>query len=539
MSDSQFQVTVSGDGASVAVGVPGLPLAAAKTYADGLFASAAPLVSRVGRTLTKLKTGTSIKVTFVADSGLEGNTATAPGTDDAASLFCTGLASRFGVTVTKSNRALSGTTSAWVLVPSWHTPTIFPAAIADNSDLYVISFGHNDIRSDLAAPGTGYPRAASIATVEHLVRRIRTAVPLADIIISGEWPYTDTATASNAALTPYMAQLQLVASYYGCEYVDYAAALTAVGVGQGNAITDAVYIYPAAATFGQHPTSAGHQVWADALLAKLPTANVTTLPAAALPAAGWLTYNPDTADTDWSSVTSGRSLPNGTAGWRQSGAWSPLNGSTPSTSSTAGNSLVAQFDGPEAFLRLDAGTGQGVCTINVDGADLYANLNLATAGTGQARIPITGLARGLHNVQVTVVSGSVTWRGLDCRTGSAGTIIDPSSGGITYTGAGWQTQSTSPSAWNNIVRQSTTIGDSFSFSFTGTTFGLQLIRYTAVHQVSVTVDGVASTVDVSTASPGGVLSGVVVKSGLTSGSHTVSVQSTGARNLFLGAIFYW
>lgn len=515
-------------------------LTQANAYTDSKLATFSS-ISFVGRTLTKLQTATAIKITFIADSGLEGNTATTPGTDDAATLFCADLGTRFGVTVTKSNRALSGSTSAYTLFSSWRSPVIFPAAIADAADLYVISFGHNDIRSDLATPGTGYQRAASAATIEHMIRRIRLAVPLADIILSGEWAYTDTATASNAALTPYSAQLRLLAAYYGCEYVDFAAALTSHGVGLGNATTDAIYVYPSnAPQFGQHPTSAGHRVWADALLAKFPLSSTpTTLPATVLPGSSWTTYATDTIDTDWTSVITGRSVPNGVPGWRQSGVWSPLNGAIPSTTATAGNSIVCQFDGTECFLRLDTGVGQGVATINVDGFDLYASLNLATAGSGQTRIPIIGLARGIHNVQVTVVSGSVTWRGLDCRTGSVTTIIDPSNVGITYTGAGWAAQSTSPSAWNNIVRSSTTIGDSYGFTFTGVAFGIQCIRYVSLHQVSVTVDGVTATTDISTTAPGGVISGVVVKSGLTSGSHTVSVASMGARNLYLGAIFWW
>jgi lysophospholipase L1-like esterase len=471
--------------------------------------------------LGKLRSGQDIKVTFIGDSGLEGLTVTTPGTDDAASLVCGDLGTRFGVTVTKSNRAVSGQSAFWQMLPSIASPTRLTSAIADAADLYVISAGHNDIRSDLVSPGTGYPLSASLAAVEHMVRRIRYEAPGADILISNEWPYTGTSFGSNTFLVPHSKGLARVAAFYGCGFVDFTAALAAKGVTGQNQPVDDVYIHPTGDTWAQHPNSAGHRVWADAILAFLPDAATGTAPIAAAPTppvgglyaaaryGRWASY---------SNLTNGvRTY--GTDGYRLIGTWA--GSSALPVTGAAGDQIDCQFIGSECALRLDTGTGQGTVKISVDAVDVYASIDLATHGTGQTYIPLTGLPVGYHRVVVTVLSGSVTFRGLEVLTAPV-EKIPYSSSRITYTGA-WAVVGANAAAYYGNTTQTTTQNDSFTVTFVGTQLALAKYRYTTLLTLGVTVDGVPQPDVDGAGATANDYGGVVLVAGLPYGRHTAVV----------------
>lgn len=492
------------------------------------------------RTLTKLAAGTAIKVSFIGDSGLEGNTVTTPGTDDAASRFCAGLQARFGATVTKSNRAVSGHTASWAMDPSLFSPTKFALALSDVADLYVIGFGHNDIRSDIISsaflPGTGYPVAASRSAIEHMVRRIRLEVPEADIIITNEWPYTGTSTSSNTALVAHGNVLRRIAAQYGCAFVDYYAALLALGVNSGREDT---YIWPTGATggnaSGQHPNDAGHAVWSNQLLATLP--RTTTLPAAPTPgpvpqpifgaerytATQWLTI----------PVFTGPVLP---ARWRLLGAGWSAAATTPSTTSTVNDSIEVQAVGTEIVLRIDTGP-TGTVKVEVDGAVYNASLNLAALGSGQARFPFTGLAPGAHRIVVTLLSGSMTFRGalyMPC----VGQRIPYDSALLTYTGT-WANTASDSKVFDKVTNSTSTVSDTVTVQFVGTALAFSGLLYAATHIVGVTVDG--GTEASQEWNSGGTLTqqgGRMIVSGLSYGRHIVVLRlASASRSLGVSHFF--
>ena len=494
------------------------------------------------RIASKLRRGQAVTVAFLGDSGFEGTTASAPGTNDAASLVCSDLATTYGATVTKHNLAVSGYRAYSLLNPGEATPTKFGTALGLRADLYVISFGHNDIRSDDPSPTyqplTGYPRSASIATLEHIIRRIRVEAPGADIAVSNEWPYTGGASASNAMLSSYSESLRELAASYGCAFVDFAAALNVLGVDGATPSVDDIYIHAVGQVGAQHPTNAGHRIWADEILATIaagaaaasPTKGIPVRPifgaerhthvgVVAMPAAGGRSYGSD--------------------GYRLIGTW---NGATtlPQTSSTAAEQIDIQFIGTECFLRLDTGAGHGRVKINVDGVNLNADLNLAAFGTGQARIPITGLAPGSHRILVTLLSGAVTFRGCEYLPAVVRTIPHGSAL-ITYTGAGWSTAGADANFYVSGRRSSTTNGDSYTVTFIGTALAANGQHYGAtVYLVKVQIDGgTENSQDWATGGDGTVPATMrTIVSGLPYGQHTVKVtlNQTG-RTLTLGALF--
>jgi hypothetical protein len=188
-SDINVSIDVLGVGGND-VDVAGYINDPASATTTALAAQYAPL-SGLGRTVAKLRAGTNIAITYLGDSGLEGDTATAG--LDCASVIKTTLDARFSVTTTKNNRAVSGRTLGTIAMTSAASPSNFAAAITDAADLYVISFGHNDIRAEVSAaytPGNGYRLADGKAALEHFIRKIRIEVPDADIIVSSTWPYT-------------------------------------------------------------------------------------------------------------------------------------------------------------------------------------------------------------------------------------------------------------------------------------------------------------------------------------------------------------
>lgn len=497
-----------------------------------------PALSRV---LAKLLTGTAISVSFIGDSGLEGNTVTTPGTDDAASRFCTTLASRFGATVTKHNRAVSGYTAAYAMDPTLLSPTAWANALGDRADLYVIAFGHNDTRSDQVTsqylPGNGYPLAASRAAVEHMIRRIRLDVPEADIIVSDEWPYTGGATSANPSLQAHSASMRRIAAAYGCAWVGFYEALVALGVGAGR---DDTYIWPTGASGGnaspQHPNDAGHRVWANLFLALLPrTTDTVVVSPPMVPATAVFGAERYTHNSSWLTmpVFAGTVIP---GRWRAIGTWTSSS-TTPTTSSTASSQIEVQAIGTEIMLRLDSNAGQGTVKVEVDGVVYNASLDLSVFSGTQSRFPITGLNPGAHRIVVTVVSGSVTFRGahyLPCM----GHRIPYNSPLITYTGT-WSVASVDSAQFDRLSEITSTTSDTATVTFVGTGLAFSGLIYSAVNSIGVTVDGGTESVQSwsssgTSAQPGGRL----VVSGLSYGRHTVVIrQASAGRSLQISHFF--
>lgn len=486
----------------------GMAKAAAKLYTDR------HADVGVSNTLALLATGNNVKFTFIGDSGLEGTTATTPGTDDAASLICSTLATRFGVTVTKSNRAVSGYSSAWAMVNPVGLDSAFTLALADAADCYVISFAWNDIRSILATPGTGYPLAASMAAIEHMIRRIRIDRPFADIILSSEWPANTAVQSSAAALATYHKALRVLASRYGCLWVDAHQAFLDDGRSLDGVLVDGT----------AHPTSAGHAVWANAVLANFPTGFAGTRHPRTVPENS--AYGTERYDgRRWSKYdTNVRAY--GTNGFTTAGTWGGTAGAY--TSSTAASTVTANFIGTEAFLRLDAGVGQGVVNIQVDADVWVTNFDLSAQTSGQRRFPVTGLAPGPHSILITLVSGSITFRGLDVLEAPV-EWIDSNSTRVTKTGT-WSTASSIITSFTGVYAGTSTIGDWFELDFVGTGIILHFSRYSAVGtRLQVSIDGGGNTnVGVANTGTNGGWGSSVLASGLAYGPHKIRVTRDAA-----------
>lgn len=504
----------------------------AATLAQAAVASRRLLARRgagLSRFHTKLLTGQNVKITFIGDSGLEGNTATTPGTDDCASLTCSTLASQFGVTVTKSNRAVSGWRAYSALDPSHANPSAFANALADNADLYVISFGHNDLRSGPSLgsqyrPGTGYEITPFKRAVEHLVRRIRIDRPSADILITSEWQYTGASAGSNTDLVTYSKALRQIAALYGCAFADFYGALAALGVTGSNATVDDIYIWPSGGS-AQHPKSAGHAVWARTITEQLP-ANVTPPPEAPVlpgPIFGAERY----CHTPWVAMPTATNAVRtyGTSGYRLVGSWASTS-TLPQSSSTAGDYAEFQICGHELAMRFD-GTGSGHVKIEVDGAVYNADLNLGAQGGGQ-NFYVLDLGPGIHRVVVTVLSGTVTFRGADYAP-TLGNRIPYTSGLLTYTGT-WITLGTEAKAFEGNAKQTTTTNDTLTIEWVGTALWCAGSQYgSTTNSRGVNTDGAGEVVTDYGISGGATqYAGWLVASGLPYGRHTTVIRQASA-----------
>lgn len=483
----------------------------------------------LSRVLAKLQTGQSIKVALIGDSGLEGTTATT-GNAFADKIKAT-LEARFGVTVTVSNRAVSGYRAYSPLNPGEASPTRFSQALTDDADLYVISFGHNDIRSQgvfgaAYNPGTGYPSAASIASIEHMVRRLRVERPGADIAISNEWQYTGASSASNTVLTPYNNALRRLAAAYGCAFLDYWQALADLGVTGSNATADNTYIHPTGTGGAQHPNDAGHAVWAATLTDQLP-ADATVPPESPQISPRPLFGADRHTHAGWVAMpaAAGGVRTAGTDGYRLSGSWAGT-ATLPVTTTTANDFVDVQFIGSEVVLRIDGGAGQGHIKIEIDGAVYNADLDLAPIGTGEHRLPITGLTPGVHRVKVTIVSGSVTVRGFDYLPAMAHYIPYTDTGALTFTGT-WAAVGANSDLYASNSNRSTTLNDTVTVEWIGTTLVCNGFGYgSTTHSVGVATDGGTEVVrDIANPSPAanGATSWTV-ESGIPYGRHTTVIR---------------
>ena len=212
------------------------------------YASSAELLSN---TLTKLNTGKPITVAGVGDSIMDGYYA--DNNNGYMEILSAALNTKFGVAVTLNNQGISGYTVRDALIYG-------RVDAIDNTlaDLYVISFGHNDIKSGLNStytPGYGYPQAQSIADMEHIIRRLRTNHPSSDILLMGEPPYFTTSKESNIALEKYTNEMKSLAVKYSCLFVDMTP------IFELNPNYDAELMYD-----GGHPNEAGHRLIAKELM---------------------------------------------------------------------------------------------------------------------------------------------------------------------------------------------------------------------------------------------------------------------------------
>lgn len=202
-------------------------------------------------TITKLNNKKPITIAGLGDSIMAGYYAN--NNNGYMELLTSSLNIKFSVTVNLNNQGISGYTVRDSIIYG-------KLDVVDNTnaDLYIISFGHNDIKSglnDTYKPGYGYPQNQSITDMEYIIRRLRNNHPNADILILGESPYYTTSIDSNLALQNYTKEMQLLAIKYSSLFVDIAPIFKA------NPNYDSELMYDAG-----HPNTNGHKLIASELL---------------------------------------------------------------------------------------------------------------------------------------------------------------------------------------------------------------------------------------------------------------------------------
>lgn len=345
----------------------------------------------VARFIARAKTGEDLAITCLGDSVPEGQTVTDPATDGFMIVLAEELSSRFGITVTQTNHATSGFTT----LRGWADGNV-AAAIADNADVYFVTFGKNDIGSDIAAYVPGYPIDASVAAFERMVREIRTKVPKADIVLWSENPYTAGST-SNPYLRAYNTRIEQIAAAYGCEWVDCYQAFTDLG-------DYSAYLYD-----GTHPNTAGHRLIADTMLTHFPTTGTPVPVMSAQPGATGLNTPMAVAGYVLAFIT-GSVFPGGVT-WANVGTWSGAGGAgSPYTTSTPNSHADFTVAGPELHVLLSTTTADAaVCDIVIDGVTVASNQRFDAGKQGYYYVPIAvGMAAGAtHTVSLILKSGTL------------------------------------------------------------------------------------------------------------------------------------
>lgn len=486
----------------------------------------------VSRVLAKLHGGQPVKITAVGDSWLEGLTVNTPSNAFMPRLEAL-LEARFGSAVTTTNRAVSGYSAYRVLDAGSNSPTKFSQALTDAADLYVICFGANDAASAVVSaytPGSGYPVPAFKASIEHMIRRIRIDVPGADILLSNQGPMTGSSHSSDGNLETYRIAIREVAAAYGLGFIDFQAELINLGANGTTPAKDDLYIWPVGHAWANHPKDEGHRIWAEAALQffpadRLPAPHAPTVPAQPFFGAERYTGSP------WVVAPIGRA--NGSAGIKYIGSWAAAT-TVPQVSSTAGDQIEFMFIGTEAIIRLDAGVGS--VSITVDGEPLNMNLNLSAFGTGERRFPITGRDPGIHRVVVTILTGTVTFRGASYLP-AIGQQIKYDSPLITYGGSWIDIGTAGEPYWEGFAYQGDN-GDYVEVSFVGTGLSVQCSRFDFTLNYTITVDGGTPYSEGWNAGGGGHIPGAkTIVKGLPYGRHTVRVAIGASTTLRVSAFF--
>lgn len=477
------------------------------------------------KALAKLIAGTSIKITALGDSVLQGSTSGTPGTDDCLSLVKTQIQSRFsGVTVTKDNQAQGGRTVWWEMVDKWD------AAIAAAPDVLILGVtGKNDASFEVVASGVqhwgGQKQSSSLKMIESKIREARHRLPNTDIVLFSGNPYGTAYTTTNPVQKKFSQALARLAAHYGLPYADGWGATTRSAPGSDYAAASRL-------SDGVHPNSAGHAELAAALMALfpagydpmlLPATPQVTLPERLYPghaiAIKQLTGHGVTGYAD-------RILTPAFVG----GSWT---GTGPWTTSSPGDQLYAQAKCTDFSIRFTYGAGQGVVDVLVDGEVVIDDMDLSLLTDADQWISLPDLFPGVHHITVRVVSGTVTVERMGFVP-AACEFIDIRDSRLTLTGTG---AANDLNHYWGIHSNAFDSGDTITVPFVGTGLAIECSRSSAgggAYWSALTVDGVAlanrnSIVSSTFAGYGDLL----VCSGLDYGYH-VAVFTFQAGTLYVG-----
>jgi len=223
--------------------------------------------------------------------------------------------------------------------------------------------------------------------------------------------------------------------------------------------------------------------------------------------------------------------------WWQASA-SGLYDSTESGAWYAGDSVTFQFSGTQISYVYSMSANQGYRNIYIDGSLVQSNLDAYLAPTGgttnylwQKLWTYGGLAPGNHTIQVIATgtnNPSATDHYITVDAFIVGTSYNDNSSSVSYSGTGWTT-TTATGLWNGDEHYTNATGASATFSFTGPFVTYVYAPFTNMGIASISIDGVSyGTLDEYC--PTNIFQGSVSFSGLSSGSHTLTVSVSGSEN---------
>jgi len=252
---------------------------------------------------------------------------------------------------------------------------------------------------------------------------------------------------------------------------------------------------------------------------------------------------PGSVTTD---TTSDDATTSGTDHFGYSGTWGTATGvgdlyqGTAHWSSTAGSSATYTFTGSGATIWGVKDHDQGIAGFSVDGGPVTYADDYATTRAAQAPLwSSSGLGGGTHTVTITSTGTKNSASANDIVaidsatvTPTVGAIDDGTTSGATHFGYGsnWGTASGVGDLYDGTAHWNNTAGSTATLSFSGTGAVVYGVKDVDQGMVSFSVDGgAARSVDdySSTRVPGASLFTVT---GLSQGSHSISVTVTGTKN---------
>lgn len=228
------------------------------------------------------------------------------------------------------------------------------------------------------------------------------------------------------------------------------------------------------------------------------------------------------------------------ANWGTAAGVSDLYQGTAHWSNTAGSAATYTFTGSGVTVWGVKDRDQGIAAFSIDGGPVTYADDYATTRTAQAPLwSSSGLAPGTHTVTISntgtknSASANVTVA-IDYATvtPNVATIDDGTTTGtnsISY-GANWGTAAGVGDLYNGTAHWNTTAGSTATLTFTGTGAAVYGVKDVDQGIATYSVDGgAARSVDDYSATrvPGASLFTV---SGLTSGTHTITITVTGTKN---------
>lgn len=251
-----------------------------------------------------------------------------------------------------------------------------------------------------------------------------------------------------------------------------------------------------------------------------------------------------TADTTTDDATT-----SGTDHFAYSGTWgaatgvSDLYGGTAHWSATSGSTATYTFTGSQVAIHGVKDVDQGIAGISVDGGPVTYVDDYSPSRLAQATLYSSyGLSPGTHTITVTATgtknsSSSSDIIALDdavvngSSVGTA-TVDDATTSGTNYFtyGSNWGTASGVSDLYDDTAHWNSTAASTATFTFTGTGATIYGVKDTDQGIATYSVDGgtARSVDDYSSSRLAG--ASLFTVSGLTSGTHTITITVTGTKN---------